>query len=64
MPAAIDEIIRRNVIRQWISGEPRDKIAREQHRSRYLKCGRGKKTRTEFSNSIDTFPESCVVYND
>ncbi len=29
MPTAIDEQIRRNVIRQWISGFPRDKIAEE-----------------------------------
>ncbi|MFL6413575.1 MAG: hypothetical protein ACJ71K_20340, partial [Nitrososphaeraceae archaeon] len=29
MPAAIDEIIKRKVIQQWISGCPRDKIATE-----------------------------------
>jgi Helix-turn-helix domain len=29
MPAAIDERIKRKVIQQWISGEPRDKIAAE-----------------------------------
>jgi hypothetical protein len=27
MPTAIDEIIKRNVIREWISGYPRDEIA-------------------------------------
>jgi hypothetical protein len=29
MPPSIDELIRRNVIRQWISGFPRDKIAEQ-----------------------------------
>jgi hypothetical protein len=27
MPAAIDEIVKRRVVQQWLSGEPRDKIA-------------------------------------
>jgi hypothetical protein len=27
MPSSIDEIVRRRVIQQWLSGEPRDKIA-------------------------------------
>ena len=29
MPAAIDEIVKRKVIQQWLSGCPRDKIAAE-----------------------------------
>jgi hypothetical protein len=27
MPAPIDEIVKRRVIQEWLSGEPRDKIA-------------------------------------
>jgi glutamate mutase epsilon subunit len=27
MPSPIDEIVRRKVIEQWLSGEPRDQIA-------------------------------------
>jgi hypothetical protein len=29
MPSAIDDLIKRRVIEQWLGGKPRDKIAEE-----------------------------------
>jgi hypothetical protein len=48
MPSAIDEIIRRRVIQQWISGIPRDKIALENN----IGCGTVSSIVSDFKKDV------------